>query len=103
MVYGPISMEDAREMGVPECFSEEYAYHERHGTLPPYSGPVYPDYGSDAAYLYDDPDDYGPPPEPAPCQGPPPAFTFLGMPPPYRQHEPWCWERAHTDDCPPPF
>lgn len=53
----PITMAEAAELGVPECFSDEYAFHERNGTLPPYSGPVYPDYGSDA-YTYDDDYDY---------------------------------------------
>jgi hypothetical protein len=105
----PFTIADAHEMGAPECFAYEYAERERHGTLPPYSGPVYPDYGSDAAYLYDDHDEMpvGPPwsgdeEPPAPCQGPP-TFAFLGMPPAYRHHEAWCWERAHDDDCPPPF
>lgn len=65
-MYEPITMADAEELGVPVCFSEEYAFHERNGTLPPYSGPVYPDYGSDAYDLYNDepdtdmPSDYPP-------------------------------------------
>ena len=90
-------------MGVPECFSEEYAFHERNGTLPPYSGPVYPDWGSDAAYLYDDDPE---PPPPQPCQGPPPRFVHLGMPPRWTAHDPWCWDlhtRVPGDICPPPF
>jgi hypothetical protein len=67
MTQQPITMTEAEELGVPACFSAEYAFHERNGTLPPYSGPVCPDYGSDASYLYDDPEpasDYPPAPPP---------------------------------------
>jgi hypothetical protein len=100
----PITIAEAEEMGAPACFADEYAFHERNGTLPPYSGPVYPDYGSDARDLYDD---YDPEPSPPqPCQGPPPVFVHLGMPPRWRQHEMGCWDihaRVPGDVCPPPF
>lgn len=33
------SIEDAVAAGAPACFSDEFAYHERNGTLPP-DGPV---------------------------------------------------------------
>jgi len=98
----PLTMAEAEEMGVPVCFTEEYAFLERIGQLPPYNGPVEPDWGSDAAYLYDDPD-----PDPQPCQGPPPRLADLGMPPAWHAHEPWCWDHhARTpgvEICPPPF
>lgn len=96
----PITMQEAEEMGAPACFSEEYAFHERNGTLPPYSGPVYPDYGSDAYDHYDDPE------PPQPCQGPPPAFADLGMPPAWHPHDAGCWDlhaRTADETCPPPF
>jgi hypothetical protein len=50
----PLTMAESAELGVPECFSAEYAFLEHTGALPPYSGPVFPDYGSDAYDLGDD-------------------------------------------------
>lgn len=49
------TMADAAAAGAPECFSDEFAHHERHGTLPP-GGPVH-----DAREDYDHFDE---PPEP---------------------------------------
>ena len=96
MFRDPVTIADAHDMGVPECFSEEYAYHERNGTLPPYGGPV-----RDAREDIDWPD---PEPPRPPCEGPP-THAFLGMPAPFRPHEPWCWSyhAPDADGCPPPF
>lgn len=99
MTYGPITVQDAHDMGVPLCFSEEYAYYEQRGLPIPYAGPVYPDYGPD-------PDWPEPGPEPEPCGGPP-THAFLGLPPAFHPHDPYCcWDDAHAPDadgCPPPF
>jgi hypothetical protein len=107
-------MQEAREMGAPECFSEEYAFLERTGGLPPYAGPVEPDWGSDASYLYDDeptePPGWSEEPdpewvrEPEPCQGPARTFEFLGLPGRWRAHEGGCWDlHVPSESCPPPF
>ena len=103
MFRDPVTIADAHEMGVPECFSEEYAYHERNGTLPPYSGPAYPDYYQEEVDYFDPRDTDTGPPRP-PCEGPP-THAFLGMPAPWHPHEPWCWDHhaPDADGCPPPF
>lgn len=105
----PVTIEEAEELGVPACFSVEYAFHEQRGTLAPYAGPVEPDWGSDASYLYDDePPVYEPHPdevpEREPCQGPARTFEFLGLPEPWRAHEGGCWDlHVPSESCPPPF
>jgi len=107
----PITMEEAAELGVPECFSAEYAFHERNGTLPPYAGPVEPDWGSDAAYLYDD-DPYDEPTEPPGWSEEPdpewvrePPEELKIMPTGREGHEPWCSvdHGPVREQCPPPF
>jgi hypothetical protein len=104
----PITMEEAADLGVPECFSAEFAFHERNGTLPPYAGPVERDWGSDAYDLYPEPPVYEPHPDEAPerkpCQGPARTFEFLGMPERWRAHEGGCWDlHVPSESCPPPF
>jgi hypothetical protein len=51
----PLTIDEATAMGVPECFSVEFAFLEGTGQLPPYAGPVEPDWGSDAYDLYEEP------------------------------------------------
>jgi hypothetical protein len=121
MFRDPITIAEAEEMGVPVCFTPEYAWYERHGLPLPCGGPVYPDNHPDPEYY--DPDPHPDPepcgqcdacqwtaengaldevtghlsrpactgPPPPPCQGPPPVFVFLGQLPAYRPHEAWCW------------
>jgi hypothetical protein len=98
----PLTIADAHEMVVPDCFSEEFAYYERHGLPLPCGGPVFLAYHPDPEY--DDPT----PPEPVPCQGPPPAIAFLGLPIPPHPHEAWCYDPECSGPecsgpCPPPF
>lgn len=99
----PITMAEAGEMGVPECFSLEYAFHERNGSLPPYGGPVTPDHNRED--IDDDPMDYSSPAvEPKRCQGPARTFEFLDYPYPWRAHDPGCWDlHPAYEQCPPPF
>ncbi|MDQ1041538.1 hypothetical protein QFZ75_008040 [Streptomyces sp. V3I8] len=100
----PLTMQDAEAMGVPACFSLEYAFHEGNGTLPPYAGPVYPDFNREDVD-YGDPGDNGFPvaePVKAPALL---SFEDLGMPPGFAPHEPGCWD-FHSPavlPCPPPF
>lgn len=105
MALYPITVADAEEMGVPVCFSEEYAFHEQRGTLPPYAGPVEPDYYREDVDYFDPRDyDLGPAPEPEPCRGPARTFEFLGLPERWRGHEGGCWDlHAPSEPCPPPF
>ncbi|MGA5598353.1 hypothetical protein ACPCSE_29385 [Streptomyces cellulosae] len=112
----PITNEDAREMGVPECFSEEFAYQERTGTLPPYAGPVERDWGSDAYDPFGDepswgpdheepsePPDFGESPDPEWVREPPEELKV--MPTGREGHHPWCDvdHAPEPDHCPPPF
>ena len=98
-------------MSAPECFSEEYAFHERRGTLPPYSGPVYPDYNSDGFDPFGDeqwdeptePPGWSEEPDPEWVREPPREQEV--MPTGRPDHEAWCGldhEPAH-ESCPPPF
>lgn len=103
----PITMDQARELGAPECFSAEFAFLERTGQLPPYAGPVSPDWGSDAydPYMYERYEEPGvcldkferlPVVEPEPLKI---------MPTGRAGHEPWC-DVDHgpvREHCPPPF
>lgn len=86
-MHQPITMADADELGVPACFSEEYAYYERNGMPLPCGGPVYPDYGSDAYDPFGD--------EPWPESDYPPA-----PPPPVSLVKPHLCNDYH---CCPPF
>lgn len=101
----PITIEEAREMGAPECFSAEFAFLERSGQLPPYAGPVEPDWGSDAYDPYMDE------------RWEEPVVSFVkavpvAVPEPLKLmptgragHEPWC-DVDHgpvREHCPPPF
>lgn len=106
-----ITMADAEEAGAPACFSEEYAFHERNGTLAPYSGPVYPDYNrEDYDYFPDEQDDPSEPPgwseeEPDPEWVREPPEELKVMPTGRAGHETWC-DIDHTpvrEHCPPPF
>lgn len=96
----PITMEEARELGVPECFSAEFAFLEHTGQLPPYAGPVEPDWGSDAYDLYDEPYEPGRHAEPLPE-----PEELKVMPTGREGHEPWCDvdHAAVREHCPPPF
>lgn len=102
-----IFMADAREAGAPECFSEEFAFLERNGTLAPYAGPVEPDWGSDAAYLYDDepsePPGWSEEPDPEWVREPPEELK--AMPTGRPGHETWCDidHQPVREHCPPPF
>jgi hypothetical protein len=110
----PITMEEAADLGVPECFSAEYAFLEHTGQLPPYSGPVEPDWGSDAYDLYDDerygePSDFPPAPVDEPSDFPPAPVVepeeLKVMPTGRPGHKPWCDvdHDAIREHCPPPF
>lgn len=98
MTYGPITIQDAHDMGVPLCFADEYTYYEQRGLPIPYAGPVFPDYNREDVD-WPDPD-----PAPEPCGGPP-TEAFLGLPAPWHPHEPNCWDHhaPDADGCPPPF
>jgi hypothetical protein len=103
----PITIEEAVELGVPECFSDEFAFLERSGQLPLYAGPVERDWGSDAYDPYMDErfeepvvrlDKY----VPVPVTQPEPLKV---MPTGRPDHEPWC-DIDHgpvREHCPPPF
>lgn len=102
----PLTIQDAEDLGVPACFSLEYAFHERSGTLAPYAGPVYPDRNREDVDYGDPWDDGFPYAEVRkPCEGPAATFSELGMIPPFAPHEPWCWDHhaPATLPCPPPF
>lgn len=67
---------DAEEAGAPGCFSDEYAFHERNGTLPP--GGSFPGPPSSE---YDHLDDGYPPEEEDEPQGAPaPAVATVYCP-----------------------
>lgn len=99
----PITMQDAREMGVPECFSEEYAFLERTGQLPPYAGPVERDWGSDAYDLFGDerwepsePSDFAAQPDPEWVREPDPEPASRPG-----HTDPWCvYEDCDGNCCP---
>ena len=108
----PITMAEARELRVPECFSDEYAFLERTGQLPPYAGPVEPDWGSDAydPYMderYDDeptePPGWSEEPDPEWVREPPEELKV--MPTGREGHHPWCDidHAPEPEHCPPPF
>ncbi|QDN94971.1 hypothetical protein FNV58_01165 (plasmid) [Streptomyces sp. RLB1-9] len=103
----PITMADAADLGVPECFSDEFAFLERTGQLPPYAGPVERDWGSDAYDPYMD-DRFEEPVVrldkfvPVPVAEPEPLKV---MPTGRPGHESWC-DIDHgsvREHCPPPF
>jgi hypothetical protein len=101
-----MSMAEAAEAGMPECFSGEFALLERSGQLPPSSYPVFPDYGSDAYDPYMD-DRYEPDhdEEPLPEEPTEPVEELKLMPLGREGHHPWC-DVDHApvlEHCPPPF
>lgn len=111
----PITMADAEELGVPSCFSAEFAFLERTGSLPPYAGPVEPDWGSDAYDPFGDEPSYEPDreepseppgwPEPDPEWVREPPEELKVMPTGREGHHPWC-DIDHSPEpehCPPPF